>query len=70
MIKYSKALGYELALSDCSVLSSSIYIYGINNEIKLTTSSMGMRHNCESCAVTLTKEQAKELAELLLKMTE
>ena len=46
--------------------SSSIYVDKRNDEIELTTSKYD--RNCESCSVTLTKEQAKELADLLLKM--
>ena len=64
MIKYSEVLGYELELS-----SSSIYVNKENNNIELTTSKYDGR-NCESCSVTLNKEQAKELADLLLKMIE
>jgi hypothetical protein len=66
MIKYSEVLGYELELSKSSMSSSSIYVDKRNDEIELTTSKYD--RNCESCSVTLTKEQAKELADLLLKM--
>ena len=67
MIKYSEVIGYELELEKSSMSSSGIYVDKINDEIKLTTSKYdGL--NCESCSVTLTNEQAKELADLLLKM--
>ena len=69
MIKYSEVLGYELELEQSSMSSSGIYVDKRNNEIKLATSKYDGR-NCESCSVTLTKEQAKELVVLLLKMTE
>lgn len=69
MIKYSEVLGYELELSNYSMPSSSIYVNKENNNIELTTSKYDGR-NCESCSVTLNKEQAKELADLLLKMIE
>ena len=69
MIKYSEVLGYELELSNYSMSSSSIYVNKENNNIVLTTSKYDGR-NCESCSVTLNKEQAKELADLLLKMIE
>lgn len=67
MIKYSEVLGYELELEKSSMSSSSIYVDQRKDEIELTTSKYDGR-NCESCAVTLNKEQAKELADLLLKM--
>lgn len=69
MIKYSEVLGYELELSNYSMSSSSIYVVQRNDEIELTTSKYDGR-NYESCSVTLNKEQAKELADLLLKMIE
>ena len=67
MITYSEVLGYELALEKSSMSSSSIYADKQKDNIELTTSKYDGR-NCESCSVTLTKEQAKELADLLLKM--
>lgn len=69
MITYSEVLGYELALGKSSMSSSVIYVDKRKDDIELTTSKYDGR-NCESCSVTLTKEQAKELADLLLKMTE
>lgn len=69
MIKYSEVLGYELELSNYTMSSSSIYVDKQKDEIELTTSKYDGR-NCESCTVTLNKEQAKELADLLLKMIE
>lgn len=67
MIKYSEVLGYELSLEMSSMSSSSIYVDKQKDDIELTTSKYdGL--NCESCSVTLTNEQAKELADLLLKM--
>lgn len=69
MITYSEVLGYELELEKSSMSSSSIYADKRKDEIELTTSKYDGR-NCESCSVTLNKEQAKELADLLLKMIE
>lgn len=69
MITYSKVLGYELELEKSSMSSSSIYVDKRKDEIELTTSKYDGR-NCESCSVTFNKEQAKELADLLLKMIE
>lgn len=67
MITYSEVVGYELELEKSSMSSSGIYVNKEKDNIKLTTSKYDGR-NCESCSVTLTKEQAKELADLLLKM--
>ena len=67
MITYSEVLGYELELEKSSMSSSSIYVDKQKDNIELTTPKYDGR-NCESCSVTLTKEQAKELADLLLKM--
>lgn len=69
MIIYSEVLGYELSLERSSMSSSSIYVDKQKDNIELTTSKYDGR-NCESCSVTLTKEQAKELADLLLKIIE
>ena len=46
--------------------SSVIYVDKRKDNIGLTTSKYD--RNRESCSVTLTNEQAKELADLLLKM--
>lgn len=59
----------HLYLDFDTMSSSSIYVDQRNDEIELTTSKYDGR-NCESCSVTLNKEQAKELADLLLKMIE
>lgn len=69
MITYSEVLGYELSLERSSMSSSVIYVDKRKDDIELTTSKYDGR-NCESCSVTLNKEQAKELADLLLKMVE
>lgn len=69
MIEYSKVLGYKLVLSKYTFDTSYIYVNKTQNNITLTTSKNDGR-NCESCSVELTHEQAKELAALLLKMTE
>ena len=69
MITYSEVLGYELELEKSSMSSSSIYVDKRKDDIELTTSKYDGR-NCESCSVTLNKGQAKELAELLLKISE
>ena len=66
MIKYSEVIGYELELSKSSMSSSVIYVDKRKDNIGLTTSKYD--RNCESCSVTLTNEQAKELADLLLRM--
>ena len=67
MITYLEVLGYELELEKSNISSSVIYVDKRKDNIELTTSKYDGR-NCESCPVTLTKEQAKELADLLLKM--
>jgi len=72
-IKNYKAEAYDsvpvYATAKYTFDTSYIYVDKTQNNITLTTSKNDGR-NCESCSVELTHEQAKELADLLLKLIE